>query len=151
MLFCLGEGKYESKGDGYQKNNMVFNQKVTEDEFKKIKLSLSNLKISLTHWVKKEDMTNEEKENNNVYKEIDGYLKIFSYKEAWKNYWDNASQSDKDLILNIPQFDNEIFKGITGIDVIKDDKADKKKKELIDKAEELRKKADELLEQANTL
>jgi len=33
MIFCLGDGKYESKGDGYQKNNRIFNQPVTKEEF----------------------------------------------------------------------------------------------------------------------
>jgi hypothetical protein len=151
MIFCLGEGRSESKGNGYQKNYMVFNKKVTEEEYEEIEESLSDLKITATHWVDEDDMTEDEKDDHDVYKSLGGYLKYVSYEDAWKNFWDNASQKDKDLILDIPQFDAKIFLGITGIDPKKDSKADRKKKELIDKAEELKVKANELIEQANKL
>ena len=117
MLFCLGDGKYEAKGDGYQKNNCIFNVQVTKDEWDKARASLPTIKIALTHWVDKADMTKEEKEKNSVYKEIGGYLKTFSYEDAWSNYWNDASKKDKDAILALPHFNKEIFKGITGIDV----------------------------------
>ena len=117
MLFCLGEGKYESQGIGYQKNYHVFNKLVEKEEWGKIKSSLPTIKLLITHWIYKKDMTDEEKENNSIYKEIGGYLKRFTYAEAWKNWWVQAKQSDKDAIVSIKYFDREIFKGITGIDV----------------------------------
>ena len=117
MLFCLGEGKYESQGIGYQKNYHVFNKLVEKEEWGKIKSSLPTIKLLITHWIYKKDMTDDEKENNSIYKEIGGYLKRFSYEEAWKNWWEQAKQSDKDAITSIKYFDREIFKGITGIDV----------------------------------
>ena len=46
--------------------------------------------------------------------------KVLSYKDAWKSWWDNAAQKDKQTILDIPQFDAAIFLGITGIEVIKE-------------------------------
>lgn len=148
MIFCLGEGRFERKGLGYQQNNMVFNTKVTPEKFDEIKSKLPEIKISHTYWVEEKDMTTEEKENNSQYKQLGGFLKRISYEEAWKNWWDTASKKDRQAIFDIPQFNAEIFKGITGIDV---EVTSDKKQKLIDKAEELQIKAQELLETANKL
>lgn len=128
MIFCLGEGKYESKADGYQKNYMVFNTKVTEKEYLEVLSSLSDIKITLTHWIDEDDMTDDEKKNNEVYKSLGGYLKYVSYEDGWKNFWKSATKAQKYTILDIPHFDKGIFKGITGVDVNVDEKADNKKK-----------------------
>lgn len=151
MLFCLGEDKWESKGIGYQKHYMVFNTQVGEDEFEKIKSNLSGIEISMNRWIEEKDMTRQEKKDYGVYKELGGYLKTISYEEAWANWWEEASQKDRNKILDIKYFDQEIFEGITGIDVSKDKRSTTKKKELINKAQELKDKADELLEEANKL
>ena len=117
MIFCLGKGSGYSESEGYQKNYRVFNKNVDKKEWEDIRSSLSSIKISFLSWIKKEDMTSDEKEIYPVYKEIGGYLKRISYEDAWKNWWDNASQTDKDKILNIKYFDAQIFKEITGLDV----------------------------------
>jgi len=111
MLFCLGDGKYESKGYGYQKNNQIFNVQLTPDEWDKIKKP--NIKLPVTEWIDKEDMTFQEKKDKPVYKEIGGYLKVLSYKDAWAKWW---AENDHEEILNLPHFDAKIFKKITGID-----------------------------------
>ena len=69
-------------------------------------------------------MTDDEKESNSAYKDLGGYLKVNTYKEAWAIWWEEADKEDKNAILNIPQFDAEIFKGITGIDVNQEDEVD---------------------------
>ena len=117
MLFCLGDGKCESKGEGYQKNNRVFNKDVSEKEFDEIKSSLPNINISFLWWVDEKDMTDDEKEYNSIYKEIGGFLKRISYEEAWQNWWNSASKEDKEKITSIKYFDKDIFEGITGIKV----------------------------------
>ena len=66
------------------------------------------------------DMTDEEKENNPDYETLGGYLRKMTYKEAWKYSWDNANKENRKLVLKLPNFDNEIFKEITGIDVCKE-------------------------------
>jgi hypothetical protein len=62
-------------------------------------------------------MTAQEKKDKPIYKEIGGYLKVLSYEDAWKEWWNGASEKDKKAILNIPQFDAAIFKEITGLDI----------------------------------
>ena len=71
------------------------------------------------------DMTDEEKENNPDYETTGGYLRKMTYKEAWKYSWNNANKENRKLILKLPNFDNEIFKEITGIDVCKELEIDK--------------------------
>ena len=71
------------------------------------------------------DMTDEEKENNPDYETLGGYLRKTTYKEAWKYSWDNANKENRKLLLKLPNFDNEIFKEITGIDVCKELEIDK--------------------------
>src|SRR3990167_11009898 len=61
MLFCLGEGKYESRGEGYQKNNRIFNIQVTSDEFDTAKKNMPSFELPIVKWIAKDDMTDDEK------------------------------------------------------------------------------------------
>lgn len=76
-------------------------------------------RVELSTWVYTEDMTPEEKEKHSSYKIAGGYLKSFSYKEAWANLWNNLDDNEKRIIMNIPNFNKEKFRKITGIDVDK--------------------------------
>lgn len=116
MIFCLGEGKSESKGIGYQQNNMIFNKKVTNEEFTKWKnIFTAKIKLAVTLWIDKKDMTSDEKDEVSGWSEMGGYLKNIGYEESWTKWWNEAKKEDKDLILNCPHFDGKIFTGITGI------------------------------------
>lgn len=75
------------------------------------------LYFNLTEWVYTEDMTDQEKQNAPNYKTLHGYLKIYSYKEAWLKAWEEAAEKDKKLLYKLPNFDAEVFKKISGIDV----------------------------------
>ena len=115
MLFCLGERKYELKREGYQKNNQIFNVQVTEEEWDNAINSQPAFILPLTAWVKREEMTDEEKENISGWSEMGGYLKSQSYQDAWKEGWANASQEFKDWVKNLPHFNPELFEKITSI------------------------------------
>ena len=115
MIFCLGDGRSESKGEGYQKNNRVFNVQVSKSEWNEIRNNLPSIKIPLTIWRKSEEMTEEEKENVSSWEQKGGYLKRQSYEDAWQEWWSNASKEDKEKILNIPHFNLNIFTEITSI------------------------------------
>jgi len=48
------------------------------------------------------------------------YLKVFTYKEMWREWWKTKTNKEKELLKEIPNFDPEKFRHITGIDVSKD-------------------------------
>jgi len=147
MIFCLGSGKSESKGEGYQKNIRIFNKDVSEKEYADTlkELRENEVKIYLIKWVEEKDMSKDDKNNYPNYRELGGCLKTFAYKDAWASFWSNSTEQQRGCITSIPQFDAEIFKKITGIVI------DDKKSELLKKAQELIDKANELKEQANNL
>jgi hypothetical protein len=76
--------------------------------------------FTLTEWITGKNMTDKEKEANSSYAIRGGYLKVYKYKEAWRNSWDKADEVDRKKIFDLPNFDNEIFKEITGIDAEKE-------------------------------
>ena len=76
--------------------------------------ALFNGSFVLTEWIY---YTDEEKENSPIRQAIGGYLKKYTYEEACENWWKSLSDRDKKLIQRIPNFDKDIFKEITGIEV----------------------------------
>ena len=62
-------------------------------------------------------MTDQEKLDNPKFYVTQGYLKTYSYKEAWKNAFDNKNEGDIELLKNLPNFDAEVFEEITGIKI----------------------------------
>jgi len=115
MIFCLGEGRYVSKGIGYQQNLMIFNKKVSEEVYKASKniLDIKNFKLPIAKWIELKDMTKDEEIETR--RQMGGYLKTLSYKDSWKEMWSGLSKEDKEVFSNLPNFDNEIFEKITGI------------------------------------
>lgn len=81
----------------------------------------SFLYFDLTVWVSYDTATDEEKIIHK--KEIEtagGFLKALTYKAAFKRAWDNASKEEHKKLLALPNWDNEIFKEISGIDAEKE-------------------------------
>ena len=73
--------------------------------------------FDLTVWVSHDAATEEEKEEHK--KEIEtcgGFLKTLDYKDAWRLAWDKASIEERKKLFDLPNWDNEVFKEITGID-----------------------------------
>ena len=62
-------------------------------------------------------MTDQEKFDNKNAFVCEGYLKTFSYKEAWANAYKGASKGDIKLLKALPNFDADVFFEITGIRV----------------------------------
>jgi hypothetical protein len=71
----------------------------------------------LNKWIPEADMTDEEKKSDPEFYVRGGYLKTYTWEEAWANYWRDSDDEEKQKVLNLPNFDAGIFKEITGIDV----------------------------------
>lgn len=73
--------------------------------------------LHLTTWVSYDTASDEEKEEHK--REIEtcgGFLKTLGYKEAWRIAWERASKEEHLELLKLPNWDNEVFKEISGID-----------------------------------
>ena len=80
-------------------------------------LSQMPMQKNAVEWICSKDMTAEEKTAYPTYKTTGGYLKTLSETESAQLWWNSLSEEDKQKIYDIPNFDAEIFKVCTGIDV----------------------------------
>ncbi len=71
----------------------------------------------LTEWISEGEMSEVEKLNNPGWEARQGYLKTFSYSEMWDRGWKNDSNENKSKFFKLPNFNLEVFKEITGLDV----------------------------------
>ena len=77
--------------------------------------------FSLTVWVSHDTATEEEKIEHKTEIEIcGGFLKTINYKDAWRIAWNKASIKERKELFELPNWDNEVFKEITGIDAEKE-------------------------------
>ena len=77
----------------------------------------SFLHFDLTVWVSHDTATEEEKEAHKIDIETcGGFIKEISYKEAFHIAWNKASKEEHKKLLKLPNWNNEIFKEISGID-----------------------------------
>ena len=118
----LINSSYRNSGDcnsGYFNSNepcvRMFN-KMTEKKSSEIDIP-GWCYFDLTVWVSHDTATDaEKKEHKKEIETCGGYLKTLEYKEAWKLAWDKASKEEHEKLLKLPNWNNEVFKEITGID-----------------------------------
>ena len=73
--------------------------------------------FNLTVWVSHDTATEEEKTEHKAEIEIcGGFLKKINYKDAWRIAWNKASIEERKELFDLPNWDNQVFKEITGID-----------------------------------
>ena len=82
---------------------------------------LNQIQYNVLEWIYLEDMTDEEKEQHPECKTTGGYLKELNKSECNQIWWDSLSNMERNIIRNIPNFDEEIFEEITGIKIEKED------------------------------
>lgn len=83
---------------------------------------MNQIPESTPRYVYLSDMTVEEKAAHPEAEITGGYLKVHDGSESERNqiWWDNLTNEQRDVIKELPNFDKDIFKKITGIDVAKD-------------------------------
>ena len=94
MIFCFGEGENKSKGDGYQKNHMAWNKSISASRYSEL---LKEVNRILGRWEPNWKGSTREKE------------------------WSKVRASQWKKLSEIPEFDIEITKKITGLDNILDE------------------------------
>ena len=66
-------------------------------------------------WIYSENMSAEEKAAHPEYETTGGYLKTVDFKTACKMMWDKLSDNEKSAVMQLPNFDADVFEEITGI------------------------------------
>ena len=93
----------------------MFN-KMTNYKGKDIKMP-SWCYFDLTVWVSHDTASEEEKQEHRAEIETcGGFLKSINYKDAWRISWNRASIEERKKLFDLPNWDNQVFKEITGID-----------------------------------
>ena len=73
--------------------------------------------FELTVWVSHDTATEEEKTEHKAEIEINGgFMKTINYKDAWRIAWNKASIEERKKLFDLPNWNNKVFKEITGID-----------------------------------
>ncbi len=83
----------------------------------KARYILNRMPSDVLSWIWEDDMTDDEKKEHPEYTVTGGFLKHIERESKRQIWWDELSTDEKDAIFNIPNFDKEIFKKITGINV----------------------------------
>jgi hypothetical protein len=73
--------------------------------------------IIINKWIDWSEMTDKEKTDNKNAFVTKGYLKTYTYKEAWANAYKEASKEDIKLLKALPNWNSDIFEDITGIKI----------------------------------
>lgn len=94
----------------------IFNKKYSRVKWDRISKP-SCLYFDLTKWINFSNMTDEEKEQYPQAKITGGYLKNYSYKEAFSNSLKNSSKEELIQITKLPNFNYELFEEISGINL----------------------------------
>ena len=80
-------------------------------------IQILNWNFGNSWWIYSENMSAEEKAAHPEHETTGGYLKTVDFKTACKIMWDNLDEEDKEAVRNLPNFDNDVFREITGISV----------------------------------
>lgn len=74
------------------------------------------ISLPINRWIDSDEMSDEEKKDVSSWEQMGGYLKTLNYKEAWQVWWNENPEKHQNF-LNLPAFNADIFKEITGIDI----------------------------------
>ena len=64
-------------------------------------------------------MTDEERQQHPEYSATGGFLRDIEEEIERQEWWDGLTKERKNIVMSLPNFDKNIFKEITGIDVDK--------------------------------
>ena len=78
---------------------------------------LNCIPSNVLEWIWSDDMTDEEKTAHPEHQVTGGFLKHIEKETGRQMWWDGLSDKEKEIVLNLPNFDKKIFKEITGIEV----------------------------------
>ena len=78
---------------------------------------LNRISSNVLSWIWSKDMTDEEKAAHPEHQVTGGYLKHIKKETRRQMWWNSLSDKEKETVMNLPNFDKDIFMEITGIEV----------------------------------
>ena len=102
-----------------QKYSFIFNKQVEKSVLAQIEFP-EFMRFTLTELIPDYKMSQQEKEQHPEYVTTGGYLKEYTYKEAFRKSFEVARRKSdwpkqRQMLLNLPNFDAKIFEEISGI------------------------------------
>ena len=102
-----------------QKYSFIFNKQVEKSVLAQIKFP-KFMSFTLTEWIPDSKMSQQEKNQHPEYATTGGYLKKYTYKEAFRKSFEEAKQlpdwpEQLEKLKSLPNFDAKIFEEISGI------------------------------------
>ena len=102
-----------------QKYTFIFNKRVEKSVLERAEFP-SFMFFALTEWVPARNMSQVEKERHPEYVTTGGYLKKYAYKTAFRKSFKKARRKpdwpkQRQMLLDLPNFDAKIFEEISGI------------------------------------
>ena len=95
----------------------LFNKPTHMVYTKELEQRMRSLNVKpILQYIYTEEMTEEEKINHPYHKVTGGFLR-----KTDRNDWTKLTDADKKFILNLPGYDDEVFKKISGISLLEDD------------------------------
>ena len=80
---------------------------------------MANCPYTITKFIETSEMSDKEKERHPEHKTIGGYLKTVIIKQEDKQkWWDGLSDTDKQAVYDLPNFDVDVFEQCTGIKAV---------------------------------
>lgn len=90
---------------------------MTWDEWYNNPAYRASFDLEVTKWISWGNMSDEEKKDHPKAFICEGYIKVFDYHTAWSNLWSTLTDSQKESFKILPNFNPEIFKEVTGIEI----------------------------------
>ncbi len=102
---------------------IIFNKEtnMTWEEWRNSEVYYILAKNTKTQWIYYEDMTDEEKEKYPSAKTCNGYLKEIERAESSKKWWNKLSKEEKVIIIQLPNFNLDIFNDIMELEISKEE------------------------------
>ena len=102
-----------------QKYSFIFNKQVEKSVLAQIKFP-KFMSFTLSEWIPDSKMSQQEKKQHPEYVTTGGYLKEYTYKEAFRISFADARRKpdwpkQRQMLLDLPNFDAGIFEEISGI------------------------------------
>ena len=97
----------------------IFNKQIEKSALAQIKFP-SFMFFTLTEWVPESKMSRQEKKQHPEYATVGGYLKKYTYKEAFRKSFEAAKKKTDwpeqlEKLKTLPNFDAKVFEEISGI------------------------------------